>query len=130
MHVPERMRPRHGFDADRVAWLTDVTPTLYALLGNSPQRIDDMTGRPLFEDDSASRSTNVRLVQSSYSRIFGLMDPDARWLYTADANRLTEQFFDLTTTPPSRTPIGEADRMQYHRWLLDSVGRLNAFYVR
>jgi len=130
VHVPERMRPPHGFDANRVAWLTDVTPTLYALLGNSPRRIDDMTGRPLFEDDSASRSREPRLVQSSYSRIFGLMDPDAHWMYTADANRLTEEFFDLTAAPPSQTRIGEADRMQYHRWLLDSLGRLNRYYVK
>jgi len=130
VHVPERMRPPHGFDANRVAWLTDVTPTLYALLGNSPRRIDDMTGRPLFEDDSASRSRDPRLVQSSYSRIFGLMDPDAHWMYTADANRLTEEFFDLTAAPPSQTRIGEADRMQYHRWLLDSLDRLNRYYVK
>jgi hypothetical protein len=129
VHVPDRMRPHDGFDADRVAWLTDVTPTLYSLLGNPPRPVDDLTGRPLFEP-MPYRSSNLRLVQSSYSRIFGLMDPDAHWMYTADANRLTEEFFDLTSTPPSQSRIGEADRMQYHRWLLDALGRLNAFYAR
>ena len=130
VHVPERMRPRDGFDADRVAWLTDVTPTLYALLGNPPRPVDRLTGRPLFQSDSPQRSPDVRLVQSSYSRIFGLMDPDARWLYTADANRLTEDFYDLTAAPPSQTRIGDADRLQYHRWLLDSLRRLNGFYAK
>src|SRR5262249_52663517 len=126
--VPERMRPPDGFDVNRVSWLTDVTPTLYALMGAAPRSIGDMTGRPLF--GSVPGASDMALVQSSYSRIFGLLDRDARWLYTADANRLTEEFFDLTASPPAQVTPQEADRLQYHRWLLDRVNRLNAFYTK
>jgi len=130
MHVPERMRPRPGFDPARVAWLTDLTPTLYDLLGNRPRVIGDLTGRALLASDAEPYGSDVALVQSSYSRIFGLMDRRARWLYTADANRLLEERFDLTAAPPARTELGEADRLQYHQWLLDALGRLNGFYVK
>jgi hypothetical protein len=34
-------------------------------------------------------------MQSSYSRIFGLLDGRARWLYVANANEAREEFFDL-----------------------------------
>ena len=127
VHVPERLR--RPVDASRVAWLTDLTPTLYALLGIAPRASGMLAGRSLFGPTDVEPS-DVMLVQSSYSRIFGLMDRNARWLYTADANRLTEEFFDMTTMPPVRKRPAEADRLQYHRWLLDWLGRLNAFYTR
>jgi len=127
VHLPERLR--RDVDTSRVAWLTNLTPTIYDLLGIEPRPHGMLAGRSLLRS-TGDEPSDLALVQSSYSRIFGLMDRDARWLYTADANRLTEELFDLTATPPVRRRIGEADRLKYHRWLLDRIGRLNAFYAR
>ncbi|HYM22793.1 MAG TPA: sulfatase-like hydrolase/transferase [Vicinamibacterales bacterium] len=136
VHLPERLRPQpsEAFDADQVAWLHDLTPTLFELLGIATRAVGTdhlLAGVPLFPSRAASTPTqpDLMLVQSSYSRIFGLVDRDARWLYTADANRMAEEVFDLTALPPRRMATTEADRLKYHRWLLERLGRLNGFYA-
>jgi hypothetical protein len=131
MHVPPALlRDRH-WDADRVAWLTDVTPTLFELLGARPVVRPGLTGRPLFVrngEDAGSRQ-GVYLVQSSYSRIYGLMDDDARWLYTADANRDREEFYDLTAPGVAASAMSAGDRVRYQRRLMEALGRVNAQFA-
>ncbi|MFN8007899.1 MAG: sulfatase-like hydrolase/transferase [Terriglobia bacterium] len=48
LHLPAHLRPQSPADTKAVAFLTDVTPTLYALLGHRPSRSSEMLGRPLF----------------------------------------------------------------------------------
>jgi len=68
------------------------------------------------------------LMQSSYSRIFGLLDGRARWLYVANANEAREEFFDLRPGEEHARSLGRAERLQYRKWLLDRIARVNAYY--
>ena len=133
MHVPERLRAERRWDADAVSWLTDVTPTLYELLGDPPTSHQPLVGRTLLrrEDEEASpEQAEPFLVQASYSQVFGLLDRNAQWLYVADANRFNEKFFDLRDSPSMARPVAEAERLRYRRWLLDRLSQLNAYYVK
>ena len=67
-------------------------------------------------------------MQSSYSRIFGLLDGRAEWLYTASANQVKEEFFDLRGDHVRVRSLGKAERLQYRKWLLDRIARVNAYY--
>jgi hypothetical protein len=131
MHVPQRLRENRRWDPNAVAMLTDVTPTLYDLLGYGPVAAQELLGRPLLEPkdgapDGASR--DMYLMQSSYSRIFGLLDGRAEWLYTANANEAREEFFDLRAGQEHARSLGHAERLQYRKWLVDRIARLNAHY--
>jgi hypothetical protein len=68
------------------------------------------------------------LMQFSYSRIFGLLDGRARWLYVASANEAREEFFDLRKGREHARSLGHAERLQYRKWLLDRIARVNAYY--
>ena len=130
MHVPQRLREGRRWDPDAVAMLTDVTPTLYELLGYGPVPPRELIGRPLLESTGAASDggRDMYLMQSSYSRIFGLLDGRARWLYVANANEAREEFFDLRPGEEHARSLGRAERLQYRKWLLDRIARVNAYY--
>jgi hypothetical protein len=130
IHVPQRLREGRRWDPDAVAMLTDVTPTLYELLGYGPVPPGELVGRPLLESTGSASDggRDMYLMQSSYSRIFGLLDGRARWLYVANANEAREEFFDLRAGQEHARSLGHAERLQYRKWLLDRIARVNAYY--
>ena len=128
LHVPERLKATRHWDQDAAAWLTDLTPSLYDLVGQQSIARRPLMGRSWFArlGQPLEAPPALQLVQSSYSRIFGLVDRDARWLFTADATRGAEELFDLTLPTPTRQRIPEVDRPRYEKWLLERLGELNA----
>ncbi|PWT81129.1 MAG: hypothetical protein C5B57_11095 [Blastocatellia bacterium] len=131
MHVPERLREGRTWDSENTALLSDVTPTLYDLLGYTPQVTNDLLGQPLLRrvDDQGHAGRDNYLVQSSYGRVFGLLNPHGEWLYVADANHLSEQFFDLRSGKRRGTALTPAERIKYRKWLLADISRLNSYYT-
>jgi Sulfatase len=134
VHVPRKYLAGRTWDPDALALLTDVTPTLYDLAGYPPAPGGEIAGRSLFaRAGSVVKPRDMVLVQSSYSRVYGLLDGGARWMYVADANHDREEFYDLRILDPAVSPfpkpVASADRPKYRQWLLDRMGRLNAFYV-
>ena len=131
IHLPSAVRETRRWNADALALLTDVTPTLYDLMGYPPAPSDGLRGRSLL-DPLTMPPPPARpfvLVQGSYSRIFGLVDGQGHWMYTADANRNRETLFDLRDGGLDEAPLLAAERVQFRGWLLERLGELNRFYV-
>jgi hypothetical protein len=131
LHVPPALRAGRVWDETAIAFATDLTPTLFELLGAGYAPTTTLVGRPLFaasRQQLDSRLRDVYLVQSSYSRAYGLIDRDATWLYAANANQAHEELYDLRTGRPQT--ISATDRVRYRRWVFDRLGELNAYYTR
>ena len=111
MHVPQKLRAGRAWDPDAIAMLTDVTPTLYELLGYGPVSSNEVLGRPLLRTAAEPEppQRDMYLMQSSYSRIYGLLDGRGEWLYSASANQVKEEFFDLRGHRPTH-PIAQSRR--------------------
>jgi hypothetical protein len=130
MHVPEKLREGREWDTNAVAMLTDVTPTLYELLDYEPVPPNEIAGRTLLRKrrtDPPPRR-DMYLLQSSYSRIFGLLDGDAQWMYTASADQVREQLFDLHDGGSREQSLTPAERLRYRKWLLEKIATVNAHY--
>src|SRR5262249_37844154 len=69
IHLPAAMRDRYSHNTKLVTFSTDITPSLYYLLGHRPTTKHDMLGRPLFtekaEEQGPYRQENY-LICSSY----------------------------------------------------------------
>ncbi len=131
IHVPSALRAGRVIDTDAVSLLTDVTPTLYDLLGYPPTNRSPLTGRsfmPRSGQPAPPRSEPDFLIQSSYSRVFGLLDAEGRWMYTADGNRGQEQWFDLTGGDPYPKGLQRADRLLYRKRLLGWLDLVSRYY--
>jgi hypothetical protein len=132
MHVPERLRRGRVWDPDQVALLTDVIPTLYELVGAGYTPATPLVGRPLLaasREALSARTPDAFLIQSSYSRAFGLLDAHGAWMYVANANQAREELYDLRDGGSAPLAMSAPERVRYRRWLFDRVAELNAYYT-
>ena len=130
IHVPPSLRTGRVWDTDAVALSTDVTPTLYDLLGLRLSDPSGLLGRSLMPPGAAGlpRRPDTFLVQSSYSRVFGLLDGHGEWMYTADVNREKEDFYDLAGGSSYPKALVPADRLKYRKRLLERMEEVNRLY--
>src|SRR5262249_13614099 len=131
MHVQQRLMARRTWNANAVAWLIDIVPSIYELVGARPLYYPGISGRSLFARDGGAFPPRepIHLIQSSYSRLYGLIDDEATWMYVADANRDRRQYYDLTAPGVAAVPLADADRIRYEGLLMQALNRLNAQYA-
>lgn len=98
VHVPSRMRAAVAADLSAVTFSTDITPSLYALLGHNPRDLGPLFGRPLFVPPDAPPSPRRRgefLVASSYGAVYGMLRQNGRRLYVVDAVDGRDDLFEM-----------------------------------
>jgi sulfatase-like protein len=111
IHLPERMRAHVSAELGAAAFSTDLTPSLYALLGYEPADLGPLFGRPLFVSPDADVSWRRRqpfLVASSYGAVYGAIRDNGRRLFVVDAVEGRESAFDMTTSPGERLEVTQA----------------------
>lgn len=133
MHVPARLRQRLAFDPDRVAFSTDITPSLYQLLGHTPVRPHRFFGRSLFTDaargPSADEPRGPYLVASSYNPAYGVLAEDARSLFITEGGNFVDYYFDLASDPAGlRNRLTPQQREHNERLIREYILEINRFY--
>jgi hypothetical protein len=116
VHVPASTRGRWQFDAARVAYTTDLTPTLYQLLGHNPVSPGSFYGEPLARDVAAppAGAARDRMIASSYGSVYGAVLRGGSLMYVADAIERREMGFTLGAgaTPGQRVDVDAAIRRE------------------
>jgi Sulfatase len=132
VHLPSDLRASVHADASAAVFTTDLTPTLYALLGHEPRQPAAFFGRPLFlkGDHPRSRpSTAPELVASSYGSVYGTLLDDARRLYIIDGIALREYSYELDDTGAGRAAdVRDEDRARSQRAIRATVEGIAEFY--
>jgi hypothetical protein len=132
IHLPAAMKAGLHIDPNRLAFLTDITPTLYYLLGHRPVRPDRCLGRPLFtatEAEQAPYHQDRYLLASSYGAVFGILDGDGKNLYIADGVNFADHLYRMDgndTLVKRELPASEKSR--YDQAILQDIAMLNRFY--
>jgi len=96
VRVPAAMRDRYVWDPQRPAYTTDLTPTLFRLLGHEP-----VPPRPFFGESLAALPGETRppprnrMIAASYGSVYGALLDGATRLYVADAIQRRELAFEL-----------------------------------
>ena len=132
IRLPPALRRGVETDLARVSFTTDITPTLYALLGMAPEALGPQFGTPLFVPPGTDLSWRKResyLVASSYGPSYGLIQDNGRSLYFADATYGREYAFDLRAGPAGRrVEVTAAARHAGRRRIRDEVAAIAARY--
>jgi membrane-anchored protein YejM (alkaline phosphatase superfamily) len=132
VHLPDRLRQQFTTDASRVAFATDVTPTLYALLGYAPSRPRAVAGVPLFVPAGTpvpSRRREATAVASSYGAVYGLVRHNGRRLYIADAIEGRDSLYDLGPAGgDARIGMTDAERLANRALIREQIADLAAWY--
>ena len=100
MHVPPAMRARYSWDVTRPAYTTDLTPTLYRLLGHEPMAPQPFFGESLAGLPGQPRPVpRDRMIAASYGSVYGALLKGGTELYVADAIQRREMAFRLGDGP-------------------------------
>ena len=131
VHVPPALRARWAWDETRATYTTDVTPTLYRLLGHEIDAPAPFFGEPLARPlDAPAAATRDRMVAASYGAVYGaLMEGGTRY-YVFDAINMREMAFALGGGPEPGAAIPVAPDIQARgmKVIRESVDAIRSFY--
>ena len=132
IHIPKSLKPTVVSDPDIVAFSTDITPTLYYLLGHRPVVNNQMLGRPLFTAKLEEQQAYLRdsyLIADSYGPVYGILRDQGRTLFVADAGRNKAYLYDLTQGyGGKRISISEELAAEYKNEITLELKQIQAFY--
>ncbi len=108
IHLPPKMRQHLVYDDTRLSTLTDITPTLYYLLGHRPIVRNPLYGRPLFAETRQELDrypAQDLLLASDVRAVYGILTADGRYLYATYDSPAQSYLFDLTADPNAEHDI-------------------------
>lgn len=130
IHVPANLaaslRPVMG-----PAFSTDITPTLYRLLGYREIGRIPLAGRPLFTERESPSDPPVRdwyLMASSYASVYGVLSENGRRMYVADGVAFRDYRFDLTGSRSQALAISPEVREQEQARIREGIEEINKLY--
>ena len=113
VHVPSALRAQWSWDEQRPAFTTDVTPTLYRLLGHEIQAPAEFFGEPLAHPAGVSLPPPPdRMVAASYGAVYGAVMDGGRRYYVFDAIAMKEMAFTLGADANPGRPIAVTPEIQ------------------
>jgi len=132
IHVPEKMRGNLVYDETSISSLTDVTPTLFYLLGQGPLKNNRFFGRPLFthtREEMRQYPRNELFLASDVRATYGLLSENGRYMFTIYDSPLKSYLFDLKSDPAATNNIlTDASRREYQQRISGYLQDLAAFY--
>ena len=132
IHLPATMREHLVCDDTRLSTLTDITPTLYYLLGHRPIKKNPVYGRPLFTDTKEELDSYPKqdlLLASDVRAVYGILTADGRYLYTTYDSPAQSYLFDLTVDPNAERNILTAPlKQRYDEEIIEHLQSVGDFY--
>lgn len=132
IHLPARLAESLSINPQGLAFLTDITPTLYYLLGHKPVLRNEIFGRPLFTDSPQEQADYLRdwyMVASSYGPVYGILKNSGHSLFVVDAVNYQDYFFTLGENLMGKSePVTSSMRADNERWIRDDILAVDRFY--
>lgn len=132
MHLPMDARDL-GLEQDSPAFLTDITPSLYYMLGQRPIEHNPIFGRPLFTaspEEARTYAHESYLIASSYGPVYGLLQDQGRSLYVIDGVAYKDYAYKRDGSDFASSSISAQQRwndQQSIRYLVNEIGRFYHF---
>jgi arylsulfatase A-like enzyme len=132
IHLPTELRKSMVWDDEQITFSTDITPSLYYLLGHAPIIASPIYGRPLFTttaEEQKQYQQDSYLLVSSYGPVYGILGDKGRSLFIADALNDKEYFYNLADDPKGTRNRSTAALAARHEQLIrQHLEAINQFY--
>jgi arylsulfatase A-like enzyme len=132
IHLPPQMRQHLAWDAHQVAFTTDITPSLYYLLGHGPLINNELFGRPLFTRTQQEQSAYQRsryLIVSSYAPVYAVLGGSAQSLFIVDAVNSKNYYYNLIEDPKgAHSHVSNRLRDENETWIRHEIGLIDDLY--
>ncbi len=99
VHLPKPMAPTLRANPASLALTTDITPTIYAVLGYHPKQLP-LSGRPLVGvgGPPPARRGDVHVISASYGAVYAALSRQGRRLYIVNAVKGEDHMYERLTT--------------------------------
>jgi membrane-anchored protein YejM (alkaline phosphatase superfamily) len=129
MRIPQRWLAGRQLDSSRVLFTTDITPTLYDLLGHPPSPPSFIFGTSLFASGRAEDGPRARMMASSYGPVYGMLDEDGEMLYLADAVNYRDYAYALRADgTAAEVDVRAALREEGEQIIRQHIAEITRFY--
>jgi hypothetical protein len=132
IHLPPRMREQFVYDPEAIAFASDITPSLYYLLGHRPVVNDELFGRPLFTETLQEQQAYLRphyMIVSSYAPVYAILGGHSESLFIADAVNSKNYYYYLTDDPlGSRNDVTIRLENENEPLIRNGMERIDDFY--
>ena len=132
VHLPTEMRSRFIYDDNRISALTDITPSLYYLLGHRPVRTNPIFGHPLFVETHKELDTyrrNELFLASDERAAYGLLTENGKFLYATYDFPAQSFLFDLSRDPNAQhNLLTPALEQAYDEQIIEQLHTIADFY--
>jgi hypothetical protein len=132
IHLPADMRRNLVYDDAHLSALTDITPSLYYLLGHRPIVANPLFGHPLFVEsrEELERYQRSQLFLASDERaVYGLLTENGRFLYTTYDSPAQSFLFDLGHDPNAQhNLITDSAKRNYDGQIIGYLHQVADFY--
>ncbi len=131
IHLPPAMRSL-AVSQGPPAFLTDITPSLYYLLGHRPIAQNEVFGRPLFTatpEEAVPYLRSSYLIASSYAPVYGILFDGGHSLYVVDGVEYKDALYEWTDSGRiSVSSVSSEERAQKRQQIRDFVLNINHFF--
>ncbi|HEY1338877.1 MAG TPA: sulfatase-like hydrolase/transferase [Bryobacteraceae bacterium] len=130
VHVPKQYQSMY-YDPKAVAFQSDVTPSLYYVLGHKPTLKMDFYGRPLFTADSSEQNAwrkDTYLIAASYAAVYATLADAGKSLYVFDAVNYKDTYFEIADGPSSGGMMSSTKRTEYADLIRKRIEEISKFY--
>ena len=132
VHLPRQMQGKFLHDDTHLSALTDITPSIYYLLGHGPLRANPILGHALFVDSRGELEHNHRdelFMASDERAVYGLLTDNGRFLYATYDSPAESFLFDLSQDPNAqRSILTPALKQEYDERIIEHLHALGDFY--
>jgi hypothetical protein len=132
VHLSEKMREQYVVDTKQPAFTTDITPSLFYLLGHKPILNNEVFGRPLFTQTALEAEAYKRshyLVVCSYAPVYAILGAKAQSLFIVDAVHSKSYYYNLIDDPlGTRSHLSKPVLKENEALIRHDVGLIDDFY--
>jgi len=132
VHLPADMRGKVVYDDAHLSALTDITPSLYYLLGHRPIVANPLFGHSLFaesQEELQPYQRNQLFLASDERAVYGLLTENGRFLYTTYDSPARSFLFDLDHDPTAlHNLITDSVKRTYDGQIIDYLHQVADFY--
>ncbi len=132
IHLPKNQQGKLVYDNQALATLTDITPSIYYLLGHRPMVANAMFGHPLFTETEAELHGYHRdeiFFASDVRAAYGLLSGNGRYFYATYDSPAQSYLYDLANDPNGTQDILTPTlKIQYDQSIIEHLQAVAGFY--
>ena len=132
IHLPKSTQGKLVYDDQALATLTDITPSIYYLLGHRPIVANAMFGHPLFTETEAELHSYHRddiFFASDVRAAYGILAGNGRYFYATYDSPAQSYLYDLANDPNGTQDIlTPALKIQYDQRIIEHLQAVAGFY--